>query len=685
MSFVHPIWLLVGAGVAAAGVAFLRAVEARRRRDLSRFVSGPLLAALTASAPATGRRVRGGVLLAALVLGSVALARPVAGFRMEESRQRGTDVVFAVDVSRSMLAPDVKPDRLTRAKLGVLDLLERLGGDRVGLVAFAGSAFLQAPLTADHAAFRESLDALDPDVIPRGGTDVGAALHEAEAAFRTAPEGSRIVVLLSDGEDLEGNAQVAAEEAAKRGIQLYTVGVGTPAGETIPLDAVGERGHVTDESGNAVVSRLDEEGLRAIAEATGGFYVPLGARAEGLEAIRERVLATAPKTESSARGTRVPIERFQWPLAFALALVLGEALALESRRRAASPSRRTAGASLAAGVMAATMLLASATPARAGAADGEKAYADGRYEEALTHWKSAGEAAPTDARLRFNAGTAAYRAGRHDEAADAFRGAIEHGDPALQHRAYYDLGNARFRAAEAAAEQTPEEARKAFDEAIGAYDGALALDPDDADARFNRDVAKARRAALQPPPPQESPQPQPQEQEQQQDGQGESDAQPQDGGGEAKAQPQDGSSDAKSQPEGGGSQSPSGSQDSKTPSQAQGGDGENPAQPGEEQESAPPKSQGGTQEAPPQHGTPSAPPRTGDATVPEDAQPERADGREETARPEGGARRPGEMSAQEAAQLLDSLRGDETRAPRASAGRSRGGAGGENDEPIRNW
>ncbi len=679
MSFVHPVWLLVAACLAAAGAAFLRAVETRRRRDLERFVSGPLLVSLTASAPATHRHVRGGVLLTALVLGCVSLARPVAGFQMEESRQRGTDVVFAVDVSRSMLARDVKPDRLTRAKLGVLDLVERIGGDRVGLVAFAGSAFLQAPLTADHAAFREALDALDPDVIPRGGTDVGAALHEAEAAFRTAPEGSRIVVLLSDGEDLEGNARVAAGEAAQRGIRLYTVGVGTPAGESIPLDAVGERGQVTDGSGNPVVSRLDEEGLRAMAETTGGFYVPLGARAEGLEAIREQVLATAPKTESSARSTRVPIERFQWPLGLALALVLGEALALESARRAARPSRRTAGAAIPAGVLAATMLLASATPARAGAADGERAYAEGRYEEALSHWKAAGDAAPSDARLRFNAGTAAYRAGRHDEAAEAFRGAIEHGDPALQQRAYYDLGNARFRAAEVAAQQTPEEARKAFDDAIRAYDGALALDPGDADARFNRDLAKARRDALQPPPPQDSPQPQEQE------GKAANDSQPQE---------QDGKGANDSQPQGGGADSPPQGGDAKSSSPPQGGDGGNPAPSGEEQASASPHP-GSRAEAPqPQAGDARSGAKPADETAtqespggdaPKDAQPERADGREESARPESGARRPGEMSAREAAQLLDSLRGDETRAPRASAGRSRGGAGGENDEPIRNW
>ena len=229
MTFQEPLWLALAAVAAVAGIAGLRLAEARRTRDLERFVAGPMLAALASSSSARRRLARGGLLLAAVALGCAALARPTVGYRWEETKRRGTDVLFVLDVSRSMLAGDVKPDRLTRAKLGVIDLLARLEGDRVGLVAFAGSAFLQSPLTSDHRAFREALDALDTSVIPRGGTDVGAALHEAEEAFRTAPGAQKLVVMLTDGEDLEGNARVAAAEAARKGITVYTVGVGTPS------------------------------------------------------------------------------------------------------------------------------------------------------------------------------------------------------------------------------------------------------------------------------------------------------------------------------------------------------------------------------------------------------------------------------------------------------------------------
>ena len=152
-------------------------------------------------------------------------------------KRKGVEILFAVDTSKSMLTPDVKPDRLTRAKMAIDDLVNHLDGDGVGLIAFAGNAFLQCPITLDYDAFNESLDAVDTNTIPRGGTDIANAIREAQAALQNRPGSDKILVLLTDGEDLEGSAVDAAKAAAQAGLKIYTLGVGTANGDLIPLPA----------------------------------------------------------------------------------------------------------------------------------------------------------------------------------------------------------------------------------------------------------------------------------------------------------------------------------------------------------------------------------------------------------------------------------------------------------------
>src|SRR5882762_4367410 len=223
MKFAQPIWLLAGLIACAVLLWRYRRFDDRQRHELARFASASLLAQLTASVSVKRRRFKRALVILGVACLSVALARPLAGFRWQEANRKGLDLLFAVDTSKSMLAQDVKPDRLRRAKMAVEDLLEKLDGDRAGLIAFAGTAFLQ------------SLEALDTTIIPRGGTDIAAAIHETEAAFEGKGNNEHIVVLLTDGEDLEGSALQAARAAAKKGLKIFTVGVGTSHGELIPL------------------------------------------------------------------------------------------------------------------------------------------------------------------------------------------------------------------------------------------------------------------------------------------------------------------------------------------------------------------------------------------------------------------------------------------------------------------
>src|SRR5690606_31263196 len=218
-----------------------------------------------------------------------------------------------LDTSRSMLAEDYPPNRLARAKLSILDLLTRMNGDRAGLIAFAGDAFLQCPLTLDYNSFLPTLDAPDTDTIPRGATDVPAAPHDPSAYFADADR-QKILVLISDGEDLEASGLLRAREAADEGITLFTVGVGSPEGELIPIRSPsGQTNFLRDHTGNPVVTRLDESSLQSIARAGNGIYQRLGPTGldEIYTAIRQNL--GAETTDSLIRET--PIERYTWPLA----------------------------------------------------------------------------------------------------------------------------------------------------------------------------------------------------------------------------------------------------------------------------------------------------------------------------------------------------------------------------------
>ena len=329
--FAEPRWLWMAA-VAPLLLALLHGHSGRARREqLARMASPHFVAELTTSHSPGRRRFKEVLLLLVFLLSGLALARPQWGRVETGSAWLGEDVVFVLDCSLSMTTSDVLPSRMQRAKFAMLDFTRRQSHGRVGLLAFAGSAFIQCPLTFDMDAFEESLLAVDDKTIPIPGTDIGRALNEA---FHAMDKGSRrkMVVLVTDGEDLEKSGVTAAKRLATNGVVVFTIGVGTPAGKEISMiNAAGQMELVRDAKGEIVRSRLDEATLREIAQATGGSYYALGTLGEGLAKIGPAIqtLNSAAAQRANAAG----VDRFYLPVAAALALIVAESLLGTRRKR----------------------------------------------------------------------------------------------------------------------------------------------------------------------------------------------------------------------------------------------------------------------------------------------------------------------------------------------------------------
>ncbi|MGD0490950.1 MAG: VWA domain-containing protein [Steroidobacteraceae bacterium] len=701
MIFVHPGWLAVGLAACLGVLWTWRRYDERQRKALAAFISPHLSTELTRSMSPTRRRLKRTLFAAAVALLFVALAEPQAGFHWEQVKRRGNDIIFAVDTSRSMLTPDVKPNRLVRAKLAIDDFVQRLDGDAVGLVAFAGSAFLQCPLTADYGAFHESLVALDTHIIPRGGTDISSAIRAAQSALHNRAGSDKILILVTDGEDLEGDALATAKAAFKQdGLKIYTVGVGSANGDLIPLPADQGGGFLKDNEGHFVRSRLDEPGLRALAQATGGSYAPLGTSNQGLDVIYRQALAPLAKHDLESRSEKVYIERFQWPLAACLACLLAS-LVVGTRRRAESPRAAVSasngtpasgalarGASVSAAAAAiALAVLGPAGSAHASPATAATAYQRGDFAQAQHDYSAAAARDPAQPILKFDAGTAAYKAGDFPGAAREFQaslGAAKSGSAerlAQQQDAYYNLGNTLYRQGQKTEKSDAQRTIETWTGAVKAYDAALQLRADDADSKFNRDLVKRKLEQIKK-----------QQQSQSQQGQSQNNNQQ-----SAKDQSKS-SSGGSSQPDQGQPQQGQDRQAQSKQGQQQGQDRQAQSQQGQPQpgqgeqaEQQPGQQQQGqgqqAQRQPEQAGQnqqgESQQPRQGAVSAAGGNPPQTAQNRD------GGQnadeqRIPGQMSPEEARELLDSVKDEERRAPTApSAGNSEANAVPE--QPSRDW
>lgn len=471
----------------------------RKRQELiTQFVSTRLLSVLKVGVSPARQKLRLVLVVVAVAFLILALARPQWGFSLEEAKQQGLDIVVAIDTSKSMLAEDVAPNRLARAKLAAMDLMRLAKSDRLGLVAFAGTAFLQCPLTLDDAAFSQSIDSLDTGTISQGGTALAEAIQTAKTAFKDAGDNHKVLVLFTDGEDHDGEAVPAAQEAAKAGMRIFTVGIGSPEGELLRIrDEKGRVGYIQDEQGNPVKSHLNEELLRQIADAANGFYLPLRGT-KTMDTLYERGLAPLPKSDVSSRLLRQYHERFQWPLAAAIILLLLEMFLPERKRRRSAKGGAISGAApvpSGIGEMAAILLLlALPVNAWSGSSDALREYQTGKYQDALKEYQKLLERKSDDPRLHFNTGAAAYQSKQLEEAARQFNDALASPDLELQQRAYYNLGNTLYRLGEKISE--PEKKQQAWENSIKQYESALKLNQQDPDAKFNHEFVKKQLEEL---------------------------------------------------------------------------------------------------------------------------------------------------------------------------------------------
>src|SRR5215469_9192564 len=694
MTFGAPAWLW-GLFLIPVLIALFITAERRGLERLREFVSIRLLSQLTATVNRPRRLLKFALELLGLSFVLLALAQPRWGYTFEDVKRKGLDLLIAVDTSRSMLSNDVQPNRLERVKLAVQDLISQLQGDRVGLIAFAGSAAVQAPLTIDYDAVVEALNDLDTKTVPEGGTNISGAIRLAHVVFGKSATGNRALILFTDGEELEGDAVKTAQAAAGEGVRIFTVGVGTPQGSLIPIMGEnGETAFVKDSAGQVVKSKLDEKRLREIAQATGGFYLHLENGPRTMRQLYDDGLSRMKAAEIDARLSRRAIERYEWPLSLALialtlSILIGERKSATGRIRRGERAKERihvhALAKVAAATAALFILLCQFT---FGAAAGLDEYRNGQFEDAYSQFQQTLQSNPqsrAEDKLQFDSGAASYKLKDYNRALESFSQALLSPDVGLQSKSHYNLGNTLYERGEA----QKSNARKLSDwtNALDHYEQTLKAEPQNKDAKENYDYVKKKieelknrkqpeqRPSPSPPPQQKNKRNQQnqQQQAQQQQGQGQQqkedqqrpqDQQSQGESGNRKDQQQEkqkGESQTKNEQDQSNQASPSPSPSEQN--QEQSGDGEQPSPTPDENGNEMPSPTPGEGEGVTPSVTPAeSPPKKFAGEV-------KGAGEEKSQKPEDKnvqaadveAEKKGEMSERQALALIESMKDEEAR------------------------
>ncbi|MDD4736103.1 MAG: VWA domain-containing protein [Kiritimatiellae bacterium] len=504
----------------------------RTEKKLERLIHPEALPLLAPGYNRRRARTRNLLWLGAVLLALLALARPQWGFHWDEVRRRGLDVMVVLDTSKSMLAEDIKPDRLQQAKWGVRDLLQKLRGDRVGLIPFAGSAFLQCPLTMDYPAFLMSLDDVYAGIIPRGGTAIGKAIEKAVESFEyDRSNADKVILLITDGEDHEGNPTRLIPELQKRGIRVFAIGVGTIEGDLIPTqEPQGGTGFIKDAEGRVIKSALTEGSLQQLAMETGGIYVRSAPGDFGMERIYDRGIDQLQRDERESRMMKIYEERYVWFLLVAFLLLVVEGAVSQGLPIRKIPAIRMLPIILLASLCLGSPCLAGES-ARSYMNEGLRNYQNAEsiqntladknvqdvqqdedvknrilemaslYESASSNFLQASESARANKKLDpseplSNAGAASFRLQDYAQAESAWKSALQTRDLNLQSRLYHNLGV--LSTATLMTNQTAdfETIMNALNSSLENYEKAILLNTEQEDSKINYELTLRQKEML---------------------------------------------------------------------------------------------------------------------------------------------------------------------------------------------
>lgn len=457
-----------------------------KRRNLRRLADPELVPRLTDSRSPRLAAIKIVCLVLGLLFTVLAAARPQWGEKLQVYKGRGIDIVIALDASKSMLATDVKPSRLSRAKTEIASLLDNLSTNQVGIVAFAGDAHVMCPLTPDTEAAKLFLDIIDPENMPRPGTDISRAVEAAASLFNAREQGSKALLLVTDGDNLEGDPAAATARAARAGIHIFAVGVGTLEGSTVPESNTSTTTYKKDQDDKIVISRLAERLLLVMARATGGRYfrsesVNLDALSTALDQLQKKQITGGEYVEYEERYQAFLLAAFIFTFA---GLLLSDRRGAWFRRPTLPgfrlpglrPLRGRAGRGAGSAVVLLLALLGCARPVSAGVGarmrEGASLERRGKYEEAVRKYQDALVLEPDNIRIHYNLGRALYRMNKPAEAAPEFQLGLLSKARRLKARSLYNIGNCQFK-------------QNGLDAAIASYTQALMLDPGDRQAKQN--------------------------------------------------------------------------------------------------------------------------------------------------------------------------------------------------------
>lgn len=469
--FRHPA-VLAWLAALFAGLLFFRFRAEEMRRTAGRLLLGPAFGRLDASPAAARRRLRGILYICALALAALAAAGPQWGTELTPVTDLKGNIVIAVDTSYSMAARDIKPSRLENARLLLGAIAEKFADYRIGVVAFAGDAYVQCPLTTDEAAISYFASSLTPGMLPEQGTDFSAAIGTT-LNMLSRYGGQKVMVLITDGEDHSTMLDTALKEAEAQNLKIFTIGIGSPEGELIPMtDSSGNTlEYKKDRNGKTVVSRLDEAALMKVASRTGAAYIRYGDPDTAADEVRKAV-GGLDLEKMKGKGRSNFMNRYQWPLALALLLLLIELSLMEKGLNLKFRWKRLGGAA----ALAAALCLSQAGGLRAAdgagalARKGNSAYGKKDWPKAFEYYSRAMEKAPADKKLNFNTGDAFYRMEEYGKAGEFFGQAAA--APRLAARASYNRGNALYMSGD-------------LQGAVASYRQSLLLNPNDENAKYN--------------------------------------------------------------------------------------------------------------------------------------------------------------------------------------------------------